>query len=92
MTLQATFCQIAAFMLTMQSSQTTSGDSTDALGGEELQRDQLFTSRDRHPPNEAARYVENHVALPGRPRAVFSERKGDFVLPTEANSHIEERL
>jgi hypothetical protein len=76
----------------MQSLQASAGGSGDAMSDEELQRDRLYISRDRHPPNDAVRYVENHVALPGRPPAVFSERKGGFALPSEANSHIKERL
>ncbi|KAF5717843.1 hypothetical protein FGLOB1_1951 [Fusarium globosum] len=54
------------------------------------QRELFLSARDRHPPNEAARYVENNIALPGQPRPVFSERANGFVSLDEARQQQEE--
>ncbi|KPM38557.1 hypothetical protein AK830_g7978 [Neonectria ditissima] len=53
------------------------------------QRELFLSSRDRHPPNEAVRYIESNIALPGEPLPVFSERSGGFVTLDEANQQRE---
>jgi hypothetical protein len=55
------------------------------------QRELFLSARDRHPPNEAARYVENNIALPGQLLPVFSERVNGFVFLDEARQEQEER-
>jgi hypothetical protein len=55
------------------------------------QRNLFMSSRDRHPPNEAAVFIENHVALSGQQRPVFSEQGGGFVSLNEANKQQQER-
>ncbi|PNP81402.1 hypothetical protein FNYG_05208 [Fusarium nygamai] len=54
------------------------------------QRELFLSARDRHPPNEAARYIENNIALPGQPLPVFSERVNGFVSLDDACQEQEE--
>lgn len=58
---------------------------------QEEQRNLFLSSRDRHPSSEAAVFIENHVALSGEHRPVFSERGGGFVSLNEANKQQQER-
>lgn len=58
---------------------------------QEEQRNLFLSSRDRHPSSEAAVFIENHVALSGQQRPVFSERGGGFVSLNEANKQQQER-
>ncbi|KAF5720097.1 hypothetical protein FMUND_4381 [Fusarium mundagurra] len=53
-------------------------------------RELFLSARDRHPPNEAARYIENNIALPGQPLPVFSEHANGFVSLDEARQEREE--
>ncbi|RBR13213.1 hypothetical protein FVER53590_09900 [Fusarium verticillioides] len=57
---------------------------------QDLQRELFLSARDRHPPNETARYIENNIALPGQPLPVFSERANGFVSLDEARQEQEE--
>ncbi|KAF5572063.1 hypothetical protein FPANT_13377 [Fusarium pseudoanthophilum] len=57
---------------------------------QDLQRELFLSARDRHPPNEAARYIENNIALPGQALPVFSERANGFVSLDEARQEQEE--
>ncbi|KAG5661788.1 hypothetical protein KAF25_004027 [Fusarium avenaceum] len=57
---------------------------------QEEQRNLFLSSRDRHPSSEAAVFIENHVALSGQQRPVFSERGGGFVSLNEANKQQQE--
>ncbi|KAF4447064.1 hypothetical protein F53441_9363 [Fusarium austroafricanum] len=56
------------------------------------QRELFLGARDRHPANEAIRYIENNVALPGQPLPVFSERANGFVSLDEARQDQEESV
>ncbi|KAG5763463.1 hypothetical protein H9Q72_008453 [Fusarium xylarioides] len=56
------------------------------------QRELFLSARDRHPPNEAARYIENNIALPGQPLPVFSEHANGFVSLDEARQEQEESV
>ncbi|KAF4992488.1 hypothetical protein FDECE_13704 [Fusarium decemcellulare] len=57
---------------------------------QDQQRQLFLSSRDRNPPSDAAVFIESHVALPGQPRPVFSERGGGFVSLDEASKQREE--
>ncbi|KAF5584016.1 uncharacterized protein FSUBG_12930 [Fusarium subglutinans] len=57
---------------------------------EDPQAKLFLTARDRHPPNEAARCIENNIALPGQPLPVFSERANGFVSLEEARQEQED--
>ncbi|KIL88242.1 hypothetical protein FAVG1_08321 [Fusarium avenaceum] len=57
---------------------------------QEEQRNLFLSSRDRHPSSEAAVFIENHVALSGQQRPIFSERGGGFVSLNEANKQQQE--
>ncbi|KAF5539421.1 hypothetical protein FMEXI_8910 [Fusarium mexicanum] len=50
----------------------------------------FLSAHDRHPPNEAARCIENNIALPGQPLPVISERANGFVSLDEARQEQEE--
>lgn len=58
---------------------------------EDHQRQLLLSSRDRHPPDEAIAFIENHVAVPNQPMPIFSERVGGFATLEEAARQQEER-
>lgn len=58
---------------------------------QEEQRNLFLSSRDRQPSSEATVFIENHVALSGQQRPIFSERGGGFVSLNEANKQQQER-
>lgn len=58
---------------------------------DDQQRESYLSSRDRHPPNEAAMFAESQVSLPDQPHPVFSERKAAFVSLEEARGQQHER-
>lgn len=47
------------------------------------ERSQFLISRPRVPTDEAARFVETRVIMPGQNDAVYSERRGNFVTLQE---------
>ncbi|KAI6754732.1 hypothetical protein HG530_012484 [Fusarium avenaceum] len=57
---------------------------------QEEQRNLFLSSRDRQPSSEATVFIENHVALSGQQRPIFSERGGGFVSLNEANKQQQE--
>ncbi|KAG5751774.1 hypothetical protein H9Q70_005568 [Fusarium xylarioides] len=57
---------------------------------QDAQRELFLSARDRHPPNEAARYIENNISVSGQPLPVFSERANGFVSLDEARQEQEE--
>ncbi|KAF5647841.1 uncharacterized protein FTJAE_1524 [Fusarium tjaetaba] len=57
---------------------------------QDLHRELFLSARDRLPSNEAARYIENNIALPEQPLPVFSERLNGFVSLDEARQEQEE--
>lgn len=64
---------------------------TSDLVKQDHERDLFLSSRSRHPPDDAACFVETRFTLPGQPRPVFSEWCGSFVPLEEARRHEIER-
>lgn len=56
------------------------------------EKSNFLASRSRHPASMAARFVENRIAVPGRPFAVYSEQLDSFVTVQEAKEQENIRL
>ncbi|EMR65917.1 hypothetical protein UCREL1_7098 [Eutypa lata UCREL1] len=51
---------------------------------EAIEREDYLRSRNRHPRNDAARFVENNIVIAGQSAPVYSERRDSFVNVPDA--------